>query len=218
MIYYDYCTIGTSDKNIIEKANAAFNVIYKEGVTPSTSVHVLNKNPVAAAFLGRSEAIKYLIPNQIRSDISPERDFCDWKGAGQEAVLENRLTLREGPGAIGCQRLGNAATALNNALLQSVPPEPGGEPVIYLFPAWPASWDAEFNLLARRGFMVSSSINNNEIGNVKIQSQNGGKCMLKNPWPGSRPMIYRNGKKAGREKGEYLILETTKREIIKIVK
>jgi len=218
LIYYDYCTAGTADKEILEKANASFDVIYREGVKKNTPVHVLDKRPVAAALLGRSEAIKYLIPNQMRSDISPERDFCDWEGAGREAVLENRLTLREGPGAIGCQRLGNAATALNNALLQSVPPEPGGEPAIYLFPAWPGEWDAEFSLLARGGFIVTASIENGEIGDVLIMSQNGGNCKIKNPWLGARPTLYRNGKRAGKLGGDLFGFNTSEGEIIKLEK
>ncbi|HDZ40641.1 MAG TPA: glycoside hydrolase [Bacteroidetes bacterium] len=218
LIYYDYCTAGTRDTEILERANASFDAIYRKGVNKNTPVHVLDKRPVAAALLGRSEAIKYLIPNQIRSDISPEKDFCDWKGSGETPVLPNRMTLREGPGAIGCQRLGNAATALNNALLQSVPPEPGGEPVIYLFPAWPGEWDADFSLLARGGFIVSASIKNGKIGDVVIKSQNGGDCRIKNPWPGSRPTLYRNGSRAGKLKGDLFSFRTSQREIIKLEK
>ena len=218
MIYFDYCTIGTSDPRIVEKAKAAFTAMYKEGVTAATVVPVLDKRPIVAALLGNGEVLKYLLPNQIRSDGAPERDFCDWKGGGAQGVLKNRMTLREGPGALGCQRLGNVATALNSALLQSVPPEPGGEPVIHLFPAWPSGWDASFKLLARRGFMVSSAIKNKDIGPVEILAQHGGTCILKNPWPGASPMIYRNGKEAGREAGEYLKLETTKGERLQLVR
>ena len=218
MIYYDLCSVATSDKEILQKANAAFDAGYSGGINDSTSVHVLDKRPVAAALLGRSDALKYLIPNQISSDISPDKDFCDWEGSGKVLVLPNRLTLREGPGAIGCQRLGNVATALNNALMQSVPPEPGGEPVIYLFPTWPDEWDARFNLLARGGFIVKCSINNKSIDEVKIESQYGGICRVKNPWPGSRPEIFRNGEKSGRVKGDLLIFETKKNESIKIIK
>jgi len=218
MIYYDLCSVVTSDKEILQKANAAFDAGYSGGINDSTSVHVLDKRPVAAALLGRSDALKYLIPNQISSDISPDKDFCDWEGSGKVSVLPNRLTLREGPGAIGCQRLGNMATALNNALMQSSPPKPGGEPVICLFPAWPDEWDAKFTLLARGGYLIKSSFENDEIGDVIITSMNGGICRIRNPWPGSRPEIYRNGEKTGRLNGDVLLMDTTKGEIIKIVK
>jgi hypothetical protein len=45
-----------------------------------------------------------------------------------------------------------AAEALHVALLQSAPPEPGGEAVIRLFTAWPKDWDASFQLLAVADF------------------------------------------------------------------
>ncbi len=217
IIYYDHCTAGTKDGEILNKANNAFDVMYPAGVDQNTSVHVLDKRPIAAALLGRSDAVKFLIPNQIRSNQTPDKDFCDWNGSGRESVLANRMTLREGPGALGAQRLGNAATALNTALLQSVPSGPGTEPAIYLFPAWPGEWDAEFSLLARGGFIVTASIKNGEIGDVTIKSQIGGDCRIKNPWPADSLSLLKEGEKVEKLSGDILTFSMTKGETITIV-
>jgi len=217
VIYYDLCTAGTEDTEMVRSGNASFDAIYKQGIDSNTSVHVLNKNPVGAAYLGRSEALKYMIPNQIRCDLTPEKDFCDWIGVGKVGVLPNRMTLREGPGAIGCQRLGNASTALHKALLQSVPPAPGKDPVIYLFPAWPAEWDAAFTLLARGAFLVTASIKNGKIGLVEIESKMGGQCRIKNPWPGEILTMHRNHQKSENISGALLIFDTNKDEIVSIM-
>ncbi|MBN1387580.1 MAG: hypothetical protein JW965_03990 [Bacteroidales bacterium] len=218
MIYYDLCSVATSDKEILLKANAAFDAYYNGEINDSTSVHVLDKRPVAAALLGRGDDLKFLLPNQINSNISPDKDFCDWEGSGKVSVLPNRLTLREGPGAIGCQRLGNVSTALNYALMQSVPPEPGGKAVIYLFPAWPSGWDAEFKLLARGGFIVMSAIENDTVKYVKLFSQYDRECKLKNPWPESQLKIYRNGERTGRLGGDILEFQTVTGETIELKK
>lgn len=216
MIYYDHYTAATEDKDILKKGNNSFDLLYSEGVDQNTSVHVLDKKPIAAALLGRSEAVKYLIPNQIRSNQTPEKDFCDWEGSGRESVLANRMSLREGPGSLGAQRLGNAATAVNTALIQSVPSAPGKDPVIYLFPAWPEEWNARFELLARGSFMVSASVKEGKVGEVDIVSQEGGVCRIKNPWTGKKVTIDRNGKQKDHLKGDILTIQTQKGDRIRI--
>ncbi len=214
--YYDICTIGTEDEDVIRLGNNSFDAIFAEGVTENTPINTLNQIPVAAALLGRSDAIKHMIPNQIKC-LTPDTDFCDWNGVGQVAVLNNRLTLREGPGAIDCQRLGNAAAAMHAALLQSVPPAPGKDPVIYLFPAWPKEWDATYTLAARGGFLVSASMENGEIGWVKITAQVGGECRISNPWPGKTLNVYRNKEKAEDLSGTLITFSTEQDEVLTLV-
>ena len=157
-----------------------------------------------------------MIPNQLKS-LTPDKDFCDWEGVGKVAVLPNRMTLREGPGAIGCQRIGNASAALHAALLQSVPLAPGKEPVIYLFPSWPEEWDATFKLAARGGFLVNASKVKGEIQWVEIESRLGGECKLSNPWPGKKLDLYRNTKKSELLSGSLLTFSTEQNEILKVV-
>jgi len=51
-----------------------------------------------------------------------------------------------------------------------------------VFPAWPAKWDAEFRLLCRGGFLVTSAIEGGRVRRVEITSQLGGECRARNPW------------------------------------
>jgi hypothetical protein len=214
--FYDLCTVGTLNDQIKQTSKATYEAIYADGVSEKTAVSVLSYTPVAAAHLGRSADIKYMIPNQIRC-LSPEHDFCDWDGSGQTAVMSNRLTLREGPGAMDCQRLGMAAEALHAALLQSVPPVPGGDPILYLFPAWPVDWDVDFSLLARGAFLVTASMEKGKIEFVEIRSQAGGECRLRNPWPGAASMLYCEGKEAEQLSGAILTFPTTAGQILTLV-
>jgi Glycoside hydrolase family 95, C-terminal domain len=107
-----------------------------------------------------------------------------------EPMMRNRLSLREGPGAIECERLGRIAEAVHTALLQSAPPHPGEDAIIRVFPAWPREWDASFKLLTRGAFLVSSSIKSGTIESVRIESLAGAECRLRNPWPDRRVQVF----------------------------
>jgi hypothetical protein len=154
-------------------------------------VSVLSKIAIAAAALGRSDAVRVLIPNQTRV-LSRERGTA-YQGGGS---LRNRMTLREGPQAMDVQHLGRAAEALHLALLHSYPPAPGEDPILTLFPGWPRDWDGSFRLLARGAFVVSSSIAAGRIEQVTIESQAGAECRLRNPWGESPVRLQRHGRDA----------------------
>jgi hypothetical protein len=135
----------------------------------------------------------------------------------KSGVLPNRLMLGEGPGAIECERLGLASQALNAALLQSVPPSAGKDPINYVFPAWPKEWDAQFTLAARNDFLISASMEKGQIEFVEIQSDKGGNCMIKNPWGDAVLTLYRNGKKSKNISGKLLTLTSKGGETLTLV-
>jgi Glycosyl hydrolase family 95 catalytic domain/Glycoside hydrolase family 95, C-terminal domain len=211
--YYDLCNVGTEDKTLFENVLAAYKNQYTNGVNEKTTVRVLSRTPVVAANLGLADDVKFLIPAQIRS---VKEDNCDIPGSGESGlgVLRNRLMLREGPGAIECERLGVASHALQSALLQSDPPTPDGEPVNYIFPAWPKEWDAQFKLAARDAFVISASMGKGQIEFVEIHSQKGGPCRVENPWPGDEITLYRNGKAAENISGKLLEFSTAAGETV----
>ena len=203
MWYFDLCTLENEDPKVSEIANATFESFFRNGVNADTRIGVLSKLAGAAAILGRSDDVKFLIPNQIHTKETP--------------VLANRMTLREGAQTTGLQRIGRAADALHLALCQSVPAGPGGEPVIRVFPAWPKQWDASYTLLARGAFLVGSSMETGQIKFVEIRSQAGGECRLRNPWPEKEVTLYRNGEKAENLSGSLLRFLTTCGETITVV-
>lgn len=194
-----------------ELAGATFDRAYRAGIGPTTAVGVLSKWAIAGATLGRAEATRFLVPNQIRS-IAAERPAAYLGGR----PLANRLALREGAQAMDAQRLGRAAEALQLALLQSAPGAPAGDPVIHVFPAWPDDWDARFVLRARGAFVVTAERKEGKTLFVELQSEAGGTCRLRNPWPSRTVRILRNGRPWREASGPLLILETTRGDLIKV--
>jgi hypothetical protein len=204
--------VGTEDKALFERVKAAYHE-RNPNVNERTPVRVLSRTPVVAANLGLADDVRCLIPAQIRS---AKEDNCDYPGSGESGagVLRNRLMLREGPGAIECERLGLASHALQNALLQSVPPAPGKEPVNHLFPAWPRQWDAQFALAARGAFQISASMEKGRIEFLEIHSQKGGLCRVQNPWPGTEITLHHHGEPIANISGEVLAFSTVTGETV----
>ncbi len=211
MWFFDLCNVESRDRQTLDIANASFPQFFRNGLSAQTPVSVLSKLAIAAASLGRAEAVRYLIPNQIRA-LSPERSTA-YKNGG---VLANRMTLREGPQALDAQRLGRAAEALHLALLQSNPPAPGDDPILHFFPAWPQEWDATYTLLARGAFLVTAAISAGRIQFVQLESQQGAPCRARNPFPGPVD-LYRNGAKAETLQGSLLQFPTTRGETLLLV-
>jgi hypothetical protein len=107
---------------------------------------------------------------------------------------------------------------LQYALCQSVPSSPGKDPVIHIFPAWPKEWDAQYTLLCRNAFLVSSSMRKGTIEFVEVESQAGKELYIRNPWPGSDVVIYRNGKEWKTIKQDLIELPTAVGERLIFVK
>jgi len=205
-IHYDLCTLE-SDPELRAVGNATFDWVFGGEVTERTPVSILSRAPIAAAMLGRAEAVRYLVPNQMR--------LRSRRGRG---VLPNRLSLAEGTQAIAAEHLGRASETLQLALLQSVPAGPGKDPVIRVFPAWPKQWDAEYTLLARGAFLVTSSMRDGKIEFVELISEVGGECRLRNPWGGARVTLYRNGVRDVDMGGPLLRFNTSRGEVIVVVR
>lgn len=115
---------------------------------------------------------------------------------------------------------GTFSSAIQQALNQSLAPLPCYESVIRVFPAWPETWDAKYKLLAKGGFLVSSSMTDGDIEYVEIESQLGGTCRIRNPWD-TDIVLYRDGVKAETVKSaenELIEFETYAGEDIVIVR
>ena len=203
MWFFDLVNLESRDRAMLAAANATFDRAFPSGIGPTTAVGVLSKWAIAGTTLGRVEATRHLIPNQIQS-LTAERDTA-YRGG---RPLRNRLALREGPQALDAQRLGRAAEALQLALLQSTPATPGADPVIRLFAAWPDDWDARFTLRARGGFVVTAARSDGDTTHVQIRSEAGEICRLRNPWGTSRVTVHRNGKPLKQLDGPVLTFET----------
>ena len=203
MWFFDLVNLESPDPAMLPLANATFDLAFPGGLDAATPVGVLSKLAIAGATLGRADAARVLVPNQIRV-LTAERETAYRKGH----VLANRMTLREGPQALDAQRLGRAAEATQLALLQSAPGTPAGNPVIRVFPAWPGEWDARFVLRARGGFLVTSAVREGAIRFVGLRSLAGATARLRNPWGEARVDLYRNAEVWRRTHGPLLTFET----------
>ena len=188
-IHYDLSTLETPDDRLMRTANDSLESLFPDGINSRTKIDSLNPSPRSAALLGRSGDIEVMIPSQIGAWGEDETVTL---GRDGKAVLRNRLSLLEGRQAMDAERLGRALDAVQLALLQGVPARPGGDPVLRVFPAWPEAWDAEYTLLARGGFLVTSAISEGVVQFVEIKSRGGRECRLRNPWGEAAALLYRN--------------------------
>jgi hypothetical protein len=192
--FFDLCNPVAGNTEMVKIANSTFDSYFPDGINKNSRVYVLSKLAVTGTMMGRKDATRYLIPNQIRT--------------AEIETMSNRMTLREGYQTTGVQNLGRMADALHYALINSSPPGPAQDPVITLFPAWPEEWDADFKLLARGNFLVTSSFRNGKITHLEIFSGSGSECRLINPWPGSSVTVFRNVKKSESLRGNTLTFKT----------
>jgi hypothetical protein len=141
----------------------------------------MSSYPRIFAAMGEGELLLDNIIRQLNSECAAsEHCFFEWNGS--QAVYRNRLTAREGINAISAQRLGNAAAGLQLGLLQCSGGAPTLKPVIRVFPAWRKDWDAEFELCARGGFIVSSKMRGGVIEYVTVRATRDAYLKLVNPW------------------------------------
>jgi hypothetical protein len=206
--FFDLCNAESLDREMFAVAQASFDRFLHDGLRPEMPVGGMSMLGIAAASLGRADAIEILLPNQMRA--FPVQRSATYKKAAQ---LENRMTLLEGAQSLGAEHLGRAAEAMHRALIQSNPPEPGGEPILHLFPAWPLQWDARFTLSARGGFVVTASIKNGTVRVIELRSMAGSSCRLRNPFHDG-VVLFRNGREAEHLRGSLLEFKTNQGEQI----
>jgi hypothetical protein len=211
-VFFDLCNLDSPDREMLAMANATFDRGLRGGApSATTSVGVLSKMAIAGAVLGRVDATRFMIANQMKS-LTAEREGAYNGGR----PLKNRLSLREGHQAFDAQRLGRAAEALQIALLNSTPPGPGEDPTIRLFAAWPPEWNATFTLRARGGFVVTATQKDGKVESVEILSEAGAPLRLHNPWGEAEVNVLRDDTPAGRVGGKRVLLRTRPGERVRL--
>jgi hypothetical protein len=208
---YDLCSLECGDPAMLSIAKATYDASGANrggGFRGSTS-----------AKMGRADDVKTGLPAQMLQQPNPETGsgFIDWPGLGKVGIMRNRLRMREGPGTLDAEHLGGGTETLHDALLQAVAPAPGGQTVIHVFPAWPKEWNAQYTLLARGAFLVSSSMRGGRVEFVELESQAGGECRLRNPWGEAEVDLFRNGKQSEGLRGGLLTFQTAKGEHVVVV-
>ena len=128
----------------------------------------LTRLPVIAARMGLGDEVRRILPRYIALSQKWPNGFTV-EGKHSDTPQTLKWPTAEGTGILGI--------ALQEALLQST------DGYIHLFPAWPRDWEGSFELLARGGFLVSSSMQKGgRVLGVEITSTWGRDCRLINPW------------------------------------
>ena len=101
---------------------------------------------------------------------------------------------------------------INECLMQSY------DGTIRLYPNWNRTTDAEFSTLRAVGaFLVSSRLADGKVEHVRILSEKGQPCRLKNPWGNAAVHLKRNGTPAETLTGELLVFKTKAGETVELV-
>ncbi|MBL7113291.1 MAG: glycoside hydrolase [Bacteroidales bacterium] len=220
MFYFNMNTLEAKKINpeLYQVCVNTYNTLFPNGINEDSYVTVMGADAIIAARMGKAEDVRHAIINQIKCPQAQDPESWDFFSTDLKRELANRMTLREGFNAIGAERLANAAFALHEAMCQSNPTAADQESVIRIFPAWPADWDAQFRLLCRGGFFVSSSFQEGEIEFVEIESRLGGICRFRNPWGENEFVMFKNGKKWKTMSGSLLSVKTTKDDMLVLVR
>ena len=205
---FELCTLETAEKapELYQTGKCTVDrLLSLHTVTSRYFVHEMSSMGRVLAHMGYGEEMGKVLVGQIGC-INAGEEYCFYVHNGQVPQFENRLTAREGVNAMSAQRLGNVAAALQQGLLQSSGGDPAAEPVLRLFPALPAGWNARFALYAKGGFRVEACCENGVIGRVTVTSLLGNRLRVRG-LAGKKVTV--NGTFAGTA-GELLELDTQK--------
>jgi len=93
-------------------------------------------------------------------------------------------------GGGGIEECSGVVSCINQMMLS------GHEGVLRVFGNWPAQRDARFARLRSPGaFLFSSRIKDGAVQYIFIESEKGRPCVLHNPWPGEKAVLWRDGRK-----------------------
>lgn len=200
LVFYGLYSIETADRQMTELAAATYGQAprsYAPGQVGPLDLHAL-----MAANMGRGEDLGSALVSQLTNVLIYPNRLCDVEGDYQEF-----------PGTTS-EHGGRALQGLLRGLLLAAPPTPGQEPVLRLFAALPAAWDAEFALLAPGGFVISAARTRGVVQQVRVESRLGEALRLRNPWPGSSVKVSRFSQPALTIQGGLLTIPTAKNETL----
>lgn len=150
-----------------------------------------------------------IFPSAVRIGINPQVILARLVNELIASGMPNLFVYTAGGGIENCS---GVPSTINEMLLQS------HEGLLRLFPVWPEDRDAKFeNLRAYGAFLVSSSKVNGKVEYVKILSEKGRKCSMRNPWPGGQAQIKRENGKTEKMTGDQFTFKTSIGEKILMV-
>jgi hypothetical protein len=209
-LFFDVLNLESADRALLRTlddtldAHPAMRMI-ESGELFGRDGHTWSRFLVNASRMGRADIVEKGLPILLEKTVS-------WNEQAEDHP--NRLNFSDGP-YLSLQELGIFAESLQSPLLQSLAPDPAGDPVIHVAPGWPLGWDASFRLLAKGGFVVQAAIEDGAVAFAELESQRGGVALVANPWPEAD--VYRGGRKRDTVSGDRIELPTRRGERIVLV-
>lgn len=140
-------------------------------------------------------------PGLARAGYDPDAILQGLHALVRDVGLQNFVIDRGGGG--GIETCSTITATINEMLLQS------HQGVIRVFPAWPKDKDARFESLRAHGaFLVTAATKDGNVRSVRIVSERGAPCTMRNPWAGRKVRLTRNGKPADELQGDVLKFAT----------
>ena len=180
---YDICTPETRDPHLRALGARTLQAIEKGAVTADGHIRVdtLSLSQEAVARSCDPDAYEAFVKAGY-DDVDYRLDFTDMTGCADTHILENRMSLREGPQALSVQRQGHLLSSTANALCHAFPPSPGEEPVLYLFSALPRTWNAFVKMRTAKNYLVEAKRQDGEITMFKLTELGKSSLLIHNPW------------------------------------
>ena len=136
-------------------------------------------------------------PGLARAGYDPHAILEGLRSLVRDVGLPNFVIDRGGGG--GIETCSTVTATINEMLLQS------HQDVIHIFPDWPKDKDARFDKFRAHGaFLVTAAFEDGGVRRVRIVSERGTPCTLRNPWPGRAVQLTRNGRPAEELAGDLL--------------
>ena len=145
--------------------------------------------------------IETCYPGAVRVGYPGDKILANMKKRIEMNVYPNCWIVQGGG---GIETFAAVPLTINEMLLQSY------EGIIRVFPNWNRRRNATFtNLRAYGAFLVTSSLKNGKVQEVKLFSEKGRPCKIENPWTNKPVQLSRNGKKVDVLYGRYLQIHTS---------
>lgn len=184
----DFLDVLTLESNSPDDLKVAMTTLDQHPGSGKLQLCSCGSYAVVPARMGRADLTKIALPAQFRSSLTQSRPGASYS--------------LQGPGIF--------SRAIHSALLLSLSPTSTSQSVIHLLESWPREWNVDFQLLAKGGFLVSSSLKGGIIRCVEIESRLGRECQIRNPWPNAETVLLVDGREQSASKDALLKFPTVK--------
>lgn len=181
----DVCNPEIPDQKRIEIAHHTLDLYWRDRKASGNRqtgqpIDALDGSATATAVMGRREFTKDLLHGLVHED----HLHCNLFSPRESNSVIHGTTV---------QSHGVMAKCLHIALAASFAPEPGGEPIIRPFHAWPVDWDVEAKIVLRGGYLFTGKWEKQNPVYYQLRANKKGHLRVRNLFPDIDWIVTRNG-------------------------